>query len=67
MREMGTIPETTLVVDDRITKGIYIGHQLGCKTCWIMNQKYVDEGPNEEFEPPDYSISSLAELLDIPL
>ncbi len=65
MREMGSTPATTTVVDDRITRGIAIGNQLGCTTCWIMNPKYADEGPNEDYDPPHYSLHSLDGLLHI--
>ena len=37
MRKMGTNPEMTLVVNDRV-EGIEIGNQLGCETIWIRSR-----------------------------
>lgn len=65
MQEMGTIPKTTLIVDDRTVRGIMIGNQLGCKTAWVKNGKYANETPTKETGEPTYIINSIEDLLDI--
>ena len=57
--------ENTLVVDDRMDKGIQIANKLGCKTAWIRQGKYADIIPDEETGEPTYRINSLEDLLTI--
>ena len=63
--KMGTIPETTLVVDDRTVYGIALGNQLGCATCWVMTRRYAHEGPDEDTDAPTYCIDSVRGLLSL--
>jgi len=65
IEEMKLTPETTLIVDDRTIKGISIGNRLGCKTCWVMEKKYLHETPNEKTGEPTYRIKSVEELLSV--
>jgi FMN phosphatase YigB (HAD superfamily) len=65
MREMGTTPETTAIVDDRTARGIKVGNQLGCKTFWIQRGEYSHEMPNQETGEPTYRIDSIEDLLRI--
>lgn len=65
MRKMETIPETTLVVDDRTVRGIAIGNRLGCFTYWIKNGRYSHELPNEETGQPTKIINSVEDLLSL--
>lgn len=65
MREMGTTPETTAIVDDRTLRGIMIGNQLGCKTFWIQKGEYAHELPNEETGRPTFIINSVKDLLEL--
>ena len=61
--KMRTTPKTTLVVDDRVVRGIAIGNRLGCQTYWIRNGKYSHELPNEETGQPAKIINSVEDLL----
>ena len=58
-------PGNTLVVDDRMDRGIQIGKALGCKTAWIQRGKYAHITPNKETGEPDYKINSIEDLLKI--
>ena len=63
MEEMGTAPETTVIVDDRTVRGIKVGNQLGCQTYWIQKGEYAHEIPNKETGEPTYRIDSIEDLL----
>jgi FMN phosphatase YigB (HAD superfamily) len=65
MRRLDVKPENTLVVDDRVDRGIQIGNKLGCHTYWIKNGKYADITPNEETGQPTKIIKSIEDLLII--
>ncbi len=65
MRVLNVKPVNTLVVDDRIDRGIQIGNALGCKTAWIQKGKYEDELPNKETGEPTYKINSVENLLEL--
>ncbi|MBI2045011.1 HAD hydrolase-like protein [Candidatus Pacearchaeota archaeon] len=63
--ELGVNPDEALIVDDRTVRGIKIGNELGCKTCWVMYEKYANETPNKETGEPTYRIKSTRDLLTI--
>ncbi|MFH1377083.1 MAG: HAD hydrolase-like protein [Candidatus Woesearchaeota archaeon] len=63
MKEMGTTPETTAIVDDRSIRGIAIGNSLGCTTFWIQKGKWAHEAPNKETGEPTYRINTIEDLL----
>ncbi|MEK6829360.1 MAG: HAD family hydrolase [Nanoarchaeota archaeon] len=65
MQKLNVKPENTLVVDDRMDRGIQIANRLGCKTAWIQLGKYADRTPNKETGQPDYRINSVEDLLTI--
>lgn len=65
MNDLKVLPQNTLVVDDRMDRGIQIGNRLGCKTAWIQKGKYSDKIPNKETGQPDYRINSVEDLLAI--
>ncbi|MFC1775213.1 HAD family hydrolase [Nanoarchaeota archaeon] len=65
MREMGTAPERTAIVDDRTIRGIKIGNQLGFPTFWIQKGEYALEIPNEETGDPTYRINTIEDLLEL--
>lgn len=65
MKRLEVKPENTLVVDDRIDRGIQIGKQLGCMTALIQKGKYADITPNEDTGEPTYRINSVEDLLNI--
>ena len=58
-------PEDTLVVDDRMDRGIKIGNELGCKTAWIEEGKYSNIKPDKKTGEPTYKIKSVEGLLTI--
>ncbi len=63
--KMGVKPNETMIVDDRTVRGIKIGNELGCQTCWVMYEKYAHETPNAETGEPTYRIKSTKDLLTI--
>ena len=65
MKAMSTIPNDTVIVDDRMFRGIKIGNILGCQTYWIKNGKYGDELPNKETGQPTKIINSIEDLLEV--
>jgi len=65
MNEMSTDPVQTLIVDDRTVRGIKIGNELGCQTCWIMEDKYLHETPNEETGEPTFRIKSIKDIFEV--
>jgi FMN phosphatase YigB (HAD superfamily) len=65
MEKLNVKPRNTLVVDDRVFRGIKIGNQLGCQTTWIQRGKYAGELPNEKTGEPVYMINSIEDLLTI--
>ncbi len=57
--------EEVLVVDDRASRGIMAGIDVGCKTCWIQVGDRSFDKPTEETGEPDYKIDSIKELGEI--
>jgi len=65
MAKLGVSPKNTIIVDDRIDRGIQIGNVLGCQTYWINNGKYSHILPNEKTGQPTKIINSVEDLLKI--
>lgn len=65
LTELGYETRDTVVVDDRVLRGICWGNKNGCQTIWFKNGKFAEESPNEETGLPEYTITSLKELEDI--
>jgi len=65
MQRLNIRPENTLIIDDRMDRGIQIGNKLRCKTAWIQQGEYANITPNEETGQPDYRINSVEDLLKI--
>lgn len=65
MKKLKTKPENTLIVDDRILRGIKIGNKIGCQTYWIKNGEYSHETPNKKTGKPTKTINSAEDLLRI--
>ena len=63
MKEIGTTPQETAVIDDRTVRGIKVGNQLGCMTFWVQKGKFADELPNEDTGEPTYRIDTIKDLL----
>lgn len=65
MEKLKVLPANTLVVDDRMDRGIKIGNDLGCVTAWIQQGKHKNILPSKETGKPDYKINSVEDLLSI--
>ena len=65
MNLLNVKPENTLVVDDRMDRGIQIGNALGCKTAWIRQGKYAHMTPDHKTGEPTLRINSIEDLLKI--
>ena len=51
------------VVGDRIKGEINKGNEIGAQTVWLKNGKFAGEAPESDEEKPNYTFSSLHELL----
>jgi len=63
--QIGTLPETTCIVDDRTVRGVQSGNALSCMTIWIRNGKYIDELPTQITGQPTHTIPTIQDLLMI--
>lgn len=61
--KLNSVPEKTVVVDDRMSRGIKTGNELGCKTFWIQIGDRSFDMPTKETGEPLYKINSIKELL----
>jgi FMN phosphatase YigB (HAD superfamily) len=51
------------VIGDRVRKEIALGKALGCRTIWVKQGKFSDEGPRHSGEAPDITVRRLAAIL----
>ncbi len=65
IKELGLTTETTVIVDDRVLRGISIGKKLSCQTYWIQTGPYSHELPTKETGEPTKRINSVEDLLII--
>ncbi|MCU0660470.1 MAG: HAD hydrolase-like protein [Candidatus Pacebacteria bacterium] len=65
MTELAVRPEETIVVDDRMIRGIAWGNRKGTSTVWLKKGKFADETPTMETEKPQCIITDIRELSDI--
>ena len=65
IREMGTSPDETAIVGDRMSREIKAGKKLGCETFWIKVGDRSFDKPTEETGQPNYTVNSVKDLLDI--
>ncbi len=63
LKELHVKAEECLVVGDRVKSEILEGNKIGATTVWVLQGEFLDESPESEMEKPDYTISSLDELL----
>ena len=52
----------TVIVDDRIIRGIAWGNRTGVYTIWFQNGKFKDELPSEETGEPTFTITDFEQL-----
>jgi FMN phosphatase YigB (HAD superfamily) len=55
----------TVVVDDRIIRGIAWGNLSGATTVWFQNGKFASELPTAETGEPTHRITAFTELQEI--
>ena len=55
-------PDTVVIVDDRMVRGIAWGNKKGAKTIWVKRGKFADELPNEQTRNPAFTIDDIKEL-----
>ena len=53
------------VVGDRVREEIALGKIFGCKTIWVKQGKFSDEGPRNFGEMPDVTVPRLAAILAV--
>lgn len=49
----------TLFVGDRVRSELAVGNSLGCRTIWIRQGKFANEGPENDTQQPTYTVTSL--------
>jgi len=50
-------------VGDRVRSELEVGKKLGARTVWLKQGKFANELPQNKFQKPDFTISSLKECL----
>lgn len=65
LSELKTNPKQTVVVDDRMIRGISWGNRNKAKTIWIKKGKFSKELPTPETGKPTYTIEHIAEILNL--
>lgn len=63
LNRLGVAPADTVIVDDRVRRGIRWGNLNGAKTIWIRRGKFANELPDLETGVPTYTIEYLSQLL----
>ncbi len=63
--QLGIAPQETVIVDDRMVRGIAWGNHHGTTTIWLQKGKFAEELPNETTGQPTHIIHNLAELYSI--
>lgn len=53
----------TWVIGDRVRSEIEMGNRLGLTTIWIKQGKFASEQPENKFQQPIYTVSSLLNCL----
>ncbi|KPV61958.1 MAG: putative HAD-hydrolase [Candidatus Bathyarchaeota archaeon BA1] len=65
LRQLNLQPQEVIMVGNRISKDILGGNKIGMKTVLFRwNDRYPEEA-TDEMEEPDYTITSLKEILPI--
>ena len=63
LERLGTLPDETLVVGDRLETDIAAGKAAGCKTALVLSGVATREQGDSWEDTPDYVVEDLAELL----
>ncbi len=59
------VPSHTMIVDDRMVRGIAWGNDVGAVTVWFQNGKFADELPDESTGQPTCHIREFLELQNL--
>ena len=62
---LGTTPEETIVVGDRIETDIVGGQNAGCKTCLVLSGVTSKEKANSLDNKPDFIVDQLSNLIEL--
>lgn len=65
LRELEIPAVDTVIVDDRMVRGIQWGNANGCTTVWLKKGKFSDEPPDDQTGAPTHIITSIGELLSV--
>ena len=65
-KQYSLIPAHTMIVDDRMIRGVARGNSVGAVTVRFQNGKFAEELPDESTGQPTYHIRAFTELADIP-
>tara|TARA_B100001971_G_C17929843_1_gene402146 strand:- start:119 stop:580 length:462 start_codon:yes stop_codon:yes gene_type:complete len=56
---------SSYVIGDRVRSEIRMGRAAGFRTIWVQSGKFSKETPRTVAEKPDYTVSSIRELLSL--
>jgi FMN phosphatase YigB (HAD superfamily) len=65
VNQLALSPKNTIIIDDRVVRGIAWGNMFGATTIWLKKGKFSTELPNEQTGQPTFTIKDFAELKDI--
>ncbi len=59
------LPESTLLVGDRVRSELEVGNLLGATTVWVKQGQFATEEPENENQRPNFTVSSLNEMIKL--
>jgi len=65
LKKLRVRAEECLITGDQIKDDILPGNKIGAITVWLKKGKFADESPTSKEEEPNYTITSLGELLPL--
>lgn len=65
INKLGIEPKDTIIVDDRMSRGIKPANDLGCVTVWIQKGDRSFDAPSEKLGEPNYKLDNVNELKEI--
>lgn len=65
LERLNVVANRSVVIGDRIRSEIVEGNRVGAATIWFKQGKFRDEVPETLKETPNYTITSLDELLPV--
>jgi FMN phosphatase YigB (HAD superfamily) len=64
IRDLGSIPSRTAVVDNHITHGVAVGNELGCTTFLVKTGTSNRKNPGGKNGQPTYTIKTTEDVLE---